>query len=117
MLVPSPLQGVCAISWRKHGRKKESRREESLPRTEALGDSGVMTGKHVAATGATSSHRTTGQGPPAGLSQKSSKDCLHMGQDMSHWAVEERYADYSVKTRLSVTPRMLAGSYQTQGWS
>jgi hypothetical protein len=70
MLILSPLQGVRAINWRKHGRKEESRREKSLPRTEVLGDSGVMTGKQVAATGVTSSHRTTGQGPLAGLSQK-----------------------------------------------
>lgn len=56
-------------------------------------------------------------GPPAGLSQKNSKDRLHMGQDVSHRAVEERCADYSVKTKLLVTPRMLGGSYQSQCWS
>lgn len=99
MPVPSPLQGVCAINWRKHGRKEESKREESLPRTEALGNSGVMTGKQVAATGASSSHRTTGQGPPAGLSQKRARTVfIWASQDVSHRAVEECHAYYSVKT-------------------
>lgn len=48
---------------------------------------------------------------------KESKDHLHMGQEVSHGAVEEYHADYSVKTKLSVTPRMLVGSFQTQCWS
>lgn len=67
-------RGVCNPL----GESTEGRRAESLPWMEAMGDPEVVTGKHVAVTGATSSHRTEGQGPPAGLFQKkrSSKDCL-----------------------------------------
>lgn len=52
--------------------QKEERRKERCPSMEAQGDSKVMTGEHVAATGASDSHWTAGQRPV--------EDCLHMGQ-------------------------------------
>lgn len=112
----SPLQGVCETHWEK-ARKEE---EQSLPRMEALGDPEAVTGKHVAVTGATSSHRTEGQGPPAGLFKKKEvARTVFRGQDVSHRAVEGRYADDSGKTNSSpsVTPRMLVRSYLNGCWS
>lgn len=52
--------------------QKEERRKERRPSLEAQGDSTVMTGKHVAASGASDSYWTAGQRPV--------EDCLHTGQ-------------------------------------